>query len=123
MTALTLQMVDAAAALIRDTPKVGLYSCRLFPDKQTTSFKAEDGEVFHIAAPEFWVRMKATAPMDLTGSLRTTLYGIPLIDLDLDAAEKARVMDALQAALIDDGKRRADALFRPAPPWTCPPLT
>lgn len=99
MTALTLQMVDAAAALIRDTPKVGLYSCRLFPDKQTTSFEAEDGEVFHIASPGFWAAMAAQVAPDPIGLPFTSLCGVPLVNLDLDLEARARVMTAMLKAV------------------------
>lgn len=98
-TALTLQVVESAVALIREVPKTGIYSCCLFPGTQTTSFKADDGEVFHIAAPGFWAAIFEQIEPDTLGLPVSSMCGVPLVNLDLNLEERARVMTALLKAL------------------------
>lgn len=114
MTALTLGALEAAAALIRDVPKVGLYSCRLFPGDQTTSFEAEDGEVFHLAALEFWDRLALHLAPDARGLPFRTLWGVPLVNLDLDLEARSRVMTAMLKALGADRMDRPTFYWQPS---------
>lgn len=97
---LTTQTILDAAAVIGQGEKVGLYSARLFPGRNTTSFKGPDGEVFHVAAPEFWERLAVdVAPSIKVALPNRTLWGRPIIDLDADLTERKRVMGVLLAIL------------------------
>jgi len=102
--------VEKIMQCIRDLPpppKTTFASCRMFP-KGAVGFTGEDGERFTIAHPDYWDlvarQMKDATPtmavsdMALKGAV-LPLWGITVANLDLDPAERRRVVDQMMKAM------------------------
>lgn len=121
---LTIQTILDAAAVLGDAPKVGIYSHRLFLPDRTITFRAADGEVFHIAHPAFWAAaLREVTFKDAvvkTGFLGRPLWGLPLVDLDANEPERIRVMAAMAEA-VPRWEHKPDPTPRHRFPWRLGP--
>lgn len=93
---LTIEKLQAMiAGLPPPPPPTTFCSSKLFPTHRTVSFRAENGEEFHVAHPDYW---KAALRVESVPDFKCTplgLFGVPLIDLDSDPDEYARVTGVL----------------------------
>lgn len=75
----------------------------MFSNDRTFSFEGEDGEVFHVAHPDLWKKvaptMPSSAPADFAG-----LWGVRLVDLDVNRQEARRVFMAMATAMQAAGR-------------------